>query len=336
MIPTSPTLTTGAASTGNTVVVAGGAGFLGSHLCRRLVDRGDTVVCVDNFSTGTPTNVSDLIGHERFTLIEHDITEPFANTSVLHEYLITHRPSRICNMASPASPPTYVRLAIETLMVGSIGMRNLLDLAVDLGARILQASTSEVYGDPEVHPQPESYWGHVNPNGPRSMYDESKRFAEALCAAYVVQKAVDLRTVRIFNTYGPGLAPNDGRVVTNFISQALRSEPITIFGDGNQTRSFCYVDDEISGIVALLDSNLTGPVNIGNPGEFTMLELAELVLELTESKSQLVFLPLPGDDPTQRKPDLTRANNELGWAPTTDLRVGLQRTIAWFRSLPEF
>ena len=319
-----------------TVVVAGGAGFLGSHLCRRLIGRGDIVACIDNFATGSVEKVRDLVGHERFTLIEHDITEPLTGSAGLQAFLGAHRPTRICNLASPASPPTYVRLAIETLMVGSIGMRNLLDLAAATGARILQASTSEVYGDPEVHPQPESYWGRVNPIGPRSMYDESKRFAEALCAAYVVQKGVDLRTVRIFNTYGPALSPDDGRVVTNFIGQALKGTPITIFGDGKQTRSFCFVDDEISGIVALLESDSTGPVNIGNPGEFTMLQLAELVIELTASTSELVFRPLPGDDPTQRKPDITRAMTELGWVPAIDLREGLTRTIAWFRTLPEF
>ena len=318
------------------VLVAGGAGFLGSHLCTVLLERGDRVTCVDNFCTGSQANVQTLIAHPNFTLIDHDITEPLAGSALLTEALAAHPVTRICNMASPASPPTYVRLAIETLRVGSVGMQNLLDLAVETGARILQASTSEVYGDPDIHPQPESYWGRVNPIGPRSMYDESKRFAEALCAAYVRQKSVDLRTVRIFNTYGPRLSPNDGRVVTNFISQALRNESITIYGEGTQTRSFCYVDDEIAGILALLDSEVTGPVNIGNPGEFTMLELAKLIIELTKSDSVLTFHPLPGDDPLQRRPDITRASSLLGWTPKTDLREGLTRTIAWFKTLPEF
>ena len=318
------------------IVVAGGAGFLGSHLCGALLERGDRVTCIDNFCTGSPSNVQALTAHSDFTLIYHDITEPLASSPQLTEALAVEAVTRICNLASPASPPTYVRLAIETLRVGSIGMQNLLDLAVETGARILQASTSEVYGDPDVHPQPESYWGRVNPIGPRSMYDESKRFAEALCAAYVRQKSVDLRTVRIFNTYGPRLSPDDGRVVTNFISQALKHEPLTIYGDGTQTRSFCYVDDEITGIIALLDSDVTGPVNIGNPGEFTMLELAQLVIELTKSDSALTFHPLPGDDPLQRRPDITRASSLLGWTPKIDLRDGLTRTIAWFKTLPEF
>lgn len=318
------------------VYVAGGAGFLGSHLCRLFLDRGDRVVCIDNYSTGFAVNLEAMIEHPRFTAVEHDITEPFDANPALAALVASEPPTRICNMASPASPPTYHRLAIETLMVGSVGMRNLLELAVSTGARILQASTSEVYGDPDVHPQPESYWGHVNPIGPRSMYDESKRFAEALCVTYARTRGVDVRLPRIFNTYGPGLSPDDGRVVTNFIAQALRGEPLTVYGDGMQTRSFCFVDDEVRGLGALLDSDVQGPVNIGNPNEFTMLELALLVLELTGSASVIEHLPLPGDDPLQRQPDITRARVELGWEPAVMLREGLERTVAWFRTLPQF
>lgn len=318
------------------VYVAGGAGFLGSHLCRLFLDRGDRVVCIDNYSTGFAINLAAVVDHPRFTAVEHDITEPFSGNATLASLITSEPPTRICNMASPASPPTYHRLAIETLMVGSVGMRNLLELAVSSGARILQASTSEVYGDPDVHPQPESYWGHVNPIGPRSMYDESKRFAEALCITYARTRNVDVRLPRIFNTYGPGLSPDDGRVVTNFIGQALRGEPLTVYGDGTQTRSFCFVDDEVRGLVALLDSDAEGPVNIGNPHEFTMLELASLVLEVTGSGSVIHHLPLPGDDPLQRQPDITRARVELGWELEVRLAEGLARTVAWFRALPQF
>lgn len=317
-------------------LVAGGAGFLGGHLCRALLSRGDVVLCVDNFSTGNASNVSDLTSSSRFHLLDHDVVEPFAKNSELQAMLDRVDLVRICNLASPASPPTYQRLAVETLLVGSIGMKHLLDLAVERGARLLQASTSEVYGDPDVHPQPESYWGRVSPNGPRSMYDESKRFAEAICAEYERSRGVDLRTARIFNTYGPGMSPDDGRVVTNFIAQALRAEPLTVYGDGSQTRSFCFVHDQIAGHLALLESDVTGPVNIGNPHEFTMLELANLVLELTGSSSPIVYRVLPGDDPTQRRPDISRASKELGWLPTVELREGLERTVAWFRSLPAF
>jgi dTDP-glucose 4,6-dehydratase len=318
-------------------VVAGGAGFLGSHLSRALHERGDTVICVDNLATSTTANIADLRASDRFRFVEHDITQPLSATAgPLALALRGATPTRICNMASPASPPTYQRLAIETLLVGSVGMKNLLDLAVATGARILQASTSEVYGDPHVHPQPETYWGNVNPNGPRSMYDESKRFAEAMCAAYVTAHGVDLRTVRIFNTYGPGMAPDDGRVVTSFIGQALLGHPITIFGDGSQTRSFCFVSDQVDGLMRLLESDVRGPVNIGNPTEFTMLELAAVVREVTGSTSELVYRPLPGDDPLQRRPDITRATELLGWAPSVALREGVQRTVAWFKTLPEF
>jgi nucleoside-diphosphate-sugar epimerase len=313
-------------------LVAGGAGFLGSHLCRALLDGGDTVICVDNLATGSIDNVTDLTDDSRFHLVVHDILEPLGRNEQLRSLFRTFPLNRICNLASPASPPAYQRLALETLMVGSVGIKNLLDLAVDMGARILQASTSEVYGDPQIHPQPESYWGHVNPNGPRSMYDESKRFAEALCAVYVAKYGVELRTARIFNTYGPRMSPDDGRVVPTFICQALRGDPLTIFGDGTQTRSFCYVSDQIRGQLALLESDVTGPVNIGNPDEFTMLELAELVLELCGSSSPIVFQPLPGDDPKQRRPDGSKASNDLGWTPEIDLRAGVTRTIEWHRT----
>ena len=320
----------------HTTLVAGGSGFLGSHICTRLIDQGDTVVCVDDYSTGAAAKVAHLVGHERFHLVEHDIVTPFASNPTLAVLLAKHGPTRIFNLASPASPPAYQKLAIETLMVGSVGMRNILDLAVATGARVMQASTSEVYGDPEVHPQPESYWGHVNSVGPRSMYDESKRFAEALCVAYERVHGVDVRLPRIFNTYGPGMSPDDGRVVTNFIGQALRGHPLTIYGDGKQTRSFCFVDDEVRGLLALLESDLTGPVNIGNPLEFTMLELAELVIDVAGTASVLTYLPLPGDDPTQRQPNIERAIVGLGWEPQVALRDGIERTMAWFRSLPGF
>ncbi len=313
-------------------LVAGGAGFLGSHLCKAFLERGDTVICVDNLATGSPGNVETLAVDSRFHLVIHNIVEPLGKSEELQILLRSFPLHRICNFASPASPKAYQRLAVETLMVGSVGLKNLLDLAVETGARILQASTSEVYGDPEVHPQPESYWGHVNPNGPRSMYDESKRFAEALCAVYVAKYGVDLRTARIFNTYGPKMSPDDGRVVSTFICQALRSAPLTIFGDGTQTRSFCYVSDQVRGQLALLESDLTGPVNLGNQDEFTMLELAELVLELTGSSSTITSLPLPEDDPKQRRPDGTRASMELAWTPEIGLRAGLSRTIDWYRS----
>ncbi len=318
------------------VLVAGGAGFLGSHLCEQLLARGDRVTCVDNLSTGFLQNTSTFSEHPNYSFFQHDITETLSDCAELQAILRRHPLTRICNLASPASPPTYERLAIETLRVGSVGVQNLLDVAVESGSRFLQASTSEVYGDPDVHPQPETYWGNVNPIGPRSMYDESKRFAEAMCATYERVKCADVRIVRIFNTYGPRLSPGDGRVVTNFIGQALKNEPITIFGSGEQTRSFCFVDDEIQGLISLLDSDVRGPVNIGNPNEFTMHELADLVLELTGSTSSLTVRDLPGDDPKRRQPDITRARSLLGWEPKVQLREGLERTISWFRTLPEF
>jgi dTDP-glucose 4,6-dehydratase len=307
---------------GRRVVVTGGAGFLGSHLCEALLARGDSVVAIDNLVTGNVTNIEPLFGRPGFTFVEHDVSAyvwvPGEVDAVLH-------------FASPASPVDYLEIPIQTLKVGSLGTHNCLGLAKGKGARFLLASTSEVYGDPQVHPQPESYWGHVNPVGPRGVYDEAKRFAEAMTMAYHRYHGLDVRIVRIFNTYGPRLRLNDGRVVSNFLFQALEGKPLTIYGDGSQTRSFCYVDDEIRGILALLDSDLTGPVNIGNPGEFNMRELAELVLDVTGSSSEVVYEPLPVDDPTQRKPDITLARERLGWEPQVALREGLERTAAWFR-----
>lgn len=305
------------------VVVAGGAGFLGSHLCDALLERGDQVVCVDNFVTGSATNVAHLIGRGDFELVEHDVTRPFdADPSDPID--------AVMNLASPASPKDYLALPIETLDVGSIGTRQLLELARRHDARFFMASTSEVYGDPLVHPQTEEYWGHVNPIGERSVYDEAKRFSEALTAAYRRTHGLDTRLVRIFNTYGPRMQVDDGRVVSNFIVQALRGKPLTIYGDGSQTRSFCYVADEVRGFLSLLDSDEPGPVNIGNPVEFTMLELADLVVELTGSSGGVEHRPLPSDDPRQRRPDITLAKDRLGWEPYVDLRAGLELTIPYF------
>jgi len=276
------------------------------------------VLCVDNLLTGSRKNVSHLGAHPRFEMLEHDIVEPLGDVGPV---------DAVVNFASPASPRDYLTLPLETLAVGSTGTSNLIDLAVARDAVFFQASTSEVYGDPEVHPQTEDYWGNVNPIGERSVYDESKRFGEALTAASARVHGLDVRIVRIFNTYGPRMRVDDGRVVTNFIMQALRDRPLTIYGDGTQTRSFCYVDDEVKGFVALLDSHLTTPVNIGNPYEFTMLELAEVVVELTGSTAGVVHEPLPRDDPRQRKPDITLAREQLGWEPSVGLRAGLERTI---------
>ncbi|HWD51044.1 MAG TPA: UDP-glucuronic acid decarboxylase family protein [Acidimicrobiales bacterium] len=302
-------------------VVLGGGGFLGSHLCDRLLDRGDQVVCVDDFSTGRPANVAHLAGHPGFALIEADVCESLPVdgpvTGVLH-------------LASPASPPDYLARPLATLAAGSEGTGRGLELAEGHGARFLLASTSEVYGDPEVHPQTEEYWGNVNPVGPRSVYDEAKRFAEALTMAHHRERGTDVGIARIFNTYGPRLRPDDGRVVSNFLVQALRDEPLTVYGDGSQTRSLCYVADQVAGLVALLDADLTGPVNIGNPDEYTVLELARTVIELTGSGSTIVHRPLPLDDPTRRRPDISLARRALGWEPTTDLKDGLARTAASF------
>jgi len=305
------------------VVVAGGAGFLGSHLCDALLERGDQVVCVDNFVTGSGLNVAHLIGRGDCELFEHDVTRPFDDD-------LGGPIDAVMNLASPASPKDYLALPIETLDVGSIGTRQLLELAGRHSARFFMASTSEVYGDPLVHPQTEGYWGHVNPIGERSVYDEAKRFSEALTAAYRRTYGLETRLVRIFNTYGPRMQVDDGRVVSNFIVQALRGEPLTIYGDGSQTRSFFYVADEVRGFLALLDSDEPGPVNIGNPVEFTMLELADLVVELTGSTGGLEHRPLPSDDPRQRRPDITLAKERLGWEPDIDLRAGLELTIPYF------
>jgi nucleoside-diphosphate-sugar epimerase len=315
-------------------IVAGGAGFLGSHLCDLLIERGEHVLCVDNCSTGRVDNIAHLLDHERFTFVQHDVVQPGLD-EIVAEAWAGELPTRVMHLASPASPPEYLRRPIDTLDVGSIGTKRLLDLALESGARFFLASTSEVYGDPQVHPQPESYWGNVNPIGERSVYDEAKRFAEALTMAYHRSYGLEVRIVRIFNTYGPRMQADDGRVVTNFINQALRGEPLTVYGDGSQTRSFCYVDDEVRGFVDLLEGAVTGPVNIGNPGEFTMLEFAELVLELTGSPSVIEHRPLPSDDPKVRRPDITVARETLGWEPTVELRDGLARTIDWFRALDE-
>ncbi|HET7653802.1 MAG TPA: UDP-glucuronic acid decarboxylase family protein [Acidimicrobiales bacterium] len=305
--------------------MTGGAGFLGSHLCEALLARGDTVVCLDNLSTGNLRNIEHLFGRDGFEFVKHDVTNyvyvPGDVDAVMH-------------FASPASPKDYLEMPIQTLKVGSLGTHKTLGLAKDKGARFFLASTSEVYGDPEVHPQPESYWGHVNPIGPRGVYDEAKRFAEAMTMAYHRYHGVDVRIVRIFNCYGPRMRPQDGRVVSNFLVQALSGKPLTIYGDGSQTRSFCYVEDEVKGFLALLDSDLAGqPCNIGNPGEFTIEQLAHLVLEVTNSRSEIVYEDLPVDDPTQRKPDLALARARLGWEPTIQLREGLERTAEYFRSL---
>ena len=303
------------------VVVAGGAGFLGSHLCRALLLRGDEVVAVDNLVTGSRRNIDALINHRAFT---------FQHTDVIAGVVVDGPVDAVMNLASPASPIDFARIPIEILQVGSVGTKNLLDLALGKGARFFQASTSEVYGDPLQHPQTESYWGHVNPIGPRSVYDESKRFGEAITMAYHRVHGLDVRMVRIFNTYGPHMRPDDGRVVSNFITQALLGKPLTVYGEGSQTRSFCYAIDEVAGFLAVLDSDYVGPINIGNPGEFTVLELARMVLEITGSTSEITFVALPEDDPTQRCPDISLARSVLGWEPVTALREGIERTTAWF------
>jgi dTDP-glucose 4,6-dehydratase len=299
----------------------GGGGFLGSHVCDRLLDRGDQVVCVDDFSTGRPENVAHLSEHPGFTLVEADVSESLPVDGPI---------SGLLHLASPASPPDYLARPLATLAVGSEGTRRGLELAEHHGARFLLASTSEVYGDPEVHPQTEAYWGYVNPVGPRSVYDEAKRFAEALTMAHHRERGTNVGIARIFNTYGPRLRPDDGRVVSNFLFQALRGEPLTVYGDGSQTRSLCYVADEVGGLVALLDAEITGPVNIGNPDEYTVLDLAQVVIDLTGSGSTIVHLPLPLDDPTRRRPDISLARSALGWEPTTGLKEGLAKTAAYF------
>jgi dTDP-glucose 4,6-dehydratase len=309
---------------GSRVVVTGGAGFLGSHLCRRLLDRGDQVVAIDNLITGSMANIEDLVGRKRFTFQHHDVS------NYVH---VSGRVDAVMHLASPASPADFERIPIQILKVGSRGTHHALGLAKDKGARFFLASTSEVYGDPLVHPQPETYWGNVNPIGPRGVYDEAKRFAEAMTMAYHRYHQVDVRIVRIFNTYGPSMRPDDGRAVSNFLVQALNGKPITIYGDGLQSRSFTYVDDEIRGFLTLLDSDETGPINIGNDVEFTVLELAQLTIDVTGSSSEIVYEPRPEDDPMQRKPDLTLARARLGWEPEVELREGLERTAAYFQSV---
>lgn len=306
------------------VLVTGAAGFLGSHLCDRLLAAGHSVIGMDNLVTGNPDNVAHLAGHQGFTLAQQDVSR----------YIEVSGPvDAVLHFASPASPIDYLQLPIQTLKVGSLGTHNALGLAKAKRSRFLLASTSEVYGDPQVHPQPETYWGHVNPIGPRGVYDEAKRFAEAMTMAYHRSHGVDTRIVRIFNTYGPRMRPNDGRVVSNFIVQALCGRPLTVYGDGSQTRSFCYVDDLIGGILRVFEAGDHDPYNIGNPSEFTVAQLAEIVLRLTETRSAIIKEPLPVDDPKQRRPDITRAQTQLDWQPAVGLEDGLRRTIDYFRQV---
>lgn len=305
------------------IAVTGGAGFLGSHLCDALIERGDQVVCLDNLSTGRLDNIAHLINHPYFVFTQCDVSEGIR---------VEGKIDAVAHLASAASPPDYLRMPLETLAVGSRGTEHALRLAECNGSRFLLASTSEIYGDPTVHPQPEGYWGNVNSIGPRSVYDEAKRFAEALTTAYGKTRGVSVGIIRIFNTYGPRMSPTDGRVVTNFITQALNGEPITIYGDGKQTRSFCYVDDLIRGIVAMLDSGEPGPVNLGNPEEFTIGDFANLVLEVTGSASPIDYRPLPKDDPTRRRPVITRAKERLGWQPEVPVAEGVARMTEWLRA----
>jgi len=305
------------------ILITGGAGFIGSHLSEKLLDEGHHVICLDNFFTGSRKNIEHLMDYKEFELIRHDIIEP-----ILLEV------DQIYNLACPASPVHYQFNAIKTIKTNVLGVTNMLDLADQTKARILQASTSEVYGDPVIHPQREDYWGNVNPIGIRSCYDEGKRVAEALMMDYHRQHGVDIRIIRIFNTYGPRMAENDGRVVSNFIIQALKNYDITIYGDGSQTRSFCYVDDLVKGMITLMDKdNFLGPVNVGNDGEYTIKELAEIIIELTGSSSKIVHKPLPSDDPCKRRPDLTLARKELNYEPIVPVREGLQKTIDYFKSI---
>lgn len=305
------------------ILVTGGAGFIGSHLCDRLIAGGDEVICLDNFFTGRKANIEHLLGHPRFELMRHDVVDPF-KVEV----------DQIYNLACPASPVFYRHNPIKTVKTSVMGAINVLGLAKRVRARVLQASTSEVYGDPAVHPQPETYRGNVNPIGVRSCYDEGKRCAETLFMDYHRSNGVDVRIVRIFNTYGPRMQPDDGRVVSNFIVQALRGEPVTLYGDGDRTRSFCYVDDLVEGLVRMMGTeNFTGPVNLGNSGEYTMRELAEKIVRITGSKSPLVHMPLPADDPRRRRPDISLAREKLGWTPAVDLDAGLEKTVAYFREL---
>ncbi len=307
-----------------TILVTGGAGFLGSHLCDRLIERGDEVICLDNFFTGSKENVRHLLGNPRFELVRHDIVHP-----------IDLEADQVYNLACPASPVHYQYNPIKTIKTSTVGMVNILGLAKRCRARLLQASTSEVYGDPEVHPQPEDYWGHVNPIGPRSCYDEGKRVAESLCVNYAQEHGMNVRIIRIFNTYGPRMDPGDGRVVSNFIMQALKGDPLTIYGDGQQTRSFCFVSDLVEGMIRLMDyeGDDPGPVNVGNPDEYSMRQLAEATLKLTGSQSPLETRPLPPDDPTRRCPNIDKARRLLGWEPTVALETGLTQTIDYYRGL---
>ncbi len=302
------------------ILITGGAGFLGSHLCDRLIEQGHEVICLDNFFTGRKANIQHLIGNPSFELVRHDVIDPFK-----------FEVDRIYNLACPASPPHYQYNPIKTMKTSVVGAINCLGLAKRVKARVFQASTSEVYGDPNIHPQPESYWGHVNPIGLRSCYDEGKRAAETLFFDYHRENGVDIRVIRIFNTYGPRMLPDDGRVVSNFIVQALQGKDLTVYGEGSQTRSFCYVDDLVDGFMRFMEQEkIVGPMNLGNPGEFTMLQLAELVLKKVGGKSKITHLPLPSDDPKQRKPDISLAKETLGWEPKVPLEQGIEKTIAYF------
>lgn len=305
-----------------TILITGGAGFIGSHLTEKLLEEGNRVIALDNFVTGSEKNIQGLMDNKDYEFIKHDITQPVD----LNEKL-----DQIYNLASPASPIDYQVIPIETLLAGSYGIKNMLDLAWKNKARFLQTSTSEIYGDPLEHPQKESYWGNVNPIGLRSCYDESKRFAEAMIMAYHRVHNLDARIARLFNTFGPKMRPNDGRVIPTFIKQALGNKPLTVFGKGDQTRSFCFVDDTVRGLVALMNSSYTNPVNIGNPAEITILDLAKKIIKLCGSKSQIVHNPLPKDDPTRRKPDISLAKQQLGWAPQVNWEEGLKKTIEWFK-----
>ena len=308
------------------VLITGGAGFLGSHLCDALIARGDEILCIDNLSTGRAENVAHLAGRTEFCLLRADVTGVFDAPGPF---------GAVAHLASPASPPAYLGRPLETLAVGSKGTENVLRIAERDAARFLLASTSEVYGDPQVHPQPENYWGNVNPVGPRSVYDEAKRYAEALTTAYRSARGVNTGIVRIFNTYGPRMGGSDGRIVTNFVSQALTGRPLTVYGDGRQTRSFCYVDDLVAGLVAMIDSSDAGPINLGNPEEFEVGDFARLVLRVTGSSSPIEYRPLPDDDPTRRRPVIERAAQRLGWKPETPVEVGVRRMVEWFSARPD-
>lgn len=304
------------------ILVTGGAGFIGSNLCKKLLDGDNYVICLDNLFTGSKNNIKSLINNKNFTFIEQDITINFFE-----------KIDKIYNLACPASPPHYQHNPINTIKTSVLGIINMLELAEKCNATILQASTSEVYGDPKIHPQPETYWGNVNPIGIRSCYDEGKRCAETLIMDYHRQKNINTKIVRIFNTYGPNMSVNDGRVVSNFITQALKNEDITIYGDGSQTRSFCYIDDLVNGLIKMMDSSIAGPINIGNPSEQTILDFANLIIELTNSKSKIIHKPLPKDDPTKRRPDISLAQKELNWNPKINIKEGLMKTINYFKEL---